>query len=107
MSAVFQIPSTPNGTSTWTQRTTLGGVVFVLSFAWVQRIGHWMLTVSDVNGVDIATGRVLVPNWSLLRHVTDARWVGGNLVCDDLTGAQSEPTFVSLGSQHVLLWVSP
>lgn len=103
------VPAVPSDTPFWTQRTSLAGVEYVLSFAWNGRLGLWSLGLADVHGVDIATGLALVTNWPLLTRAgnRDARRPPGDLVVIDTLGQFTDPTYVSLGAQHLLLYTDP
>jgi len=100
------IPCSSDGQSTWRQRTALDGRDYILSFDWVQRLGHWLFAISDQDGSPIVSGIVLVTNWPLLRGVTDARIPRGHLVLDDTTGRNEDPDFSGLGVRFKLLYFS-
>lgn len=102
------VPCTPNGSARWTQRTTLGGRDFVLSFAWIQRDGAWYLDIADQDGAPIATARRLGTSWPPLVGVHDARQPPGLLVVLDATGADDlDPGFADLGTRFLLTYFDP
>jgi len=110
--AILYIPCTPGGESHWTQRTQIDGRDYILTFWWSQRAGRWSLDVADAEGGAIVSGRVLVPAFSALRGVRDPRRAAGEIGLVDMqsgggTGltAVDDPTFSSLGTRHVLVYV--
>jgi hypothetical protein len=104
--SVETIPCTPSGAATWTQRTQLDGVDYILVFYWAQRDGHWWMHVQDVNEVPIASGLKLVTNWPLLRGVRDVRRPPGSLFIVDTQGLDEDPAFDTLGTRHILTYTS-
>ena len=98
------IPCTPNGASLWTQRTSIGGRDYQLTFDWSQRDGHWRLDVADQDGNAIRTGIVLVTNRSLLRGMNDTRLPAGSLVVVDTLAQWADAGFSDLGSRFLLLY---
>jgi hypothetical protein len=106
--ANLAIPCTPSGQAHWTQRTTLSGRDYVLTFDWSQRDGHWWLTIADQDGVSILT-RKLVDRVNLFARVLDTRVPGGQLFAYDTqaTGPGLDPDFAGLGSRFELIYVEP
>jgi hypothetical protein len=105
---ILEIPCTPKGESHWTQRTTLAGRDYVLTFDWSQRAGLWFLTLADQDGSAIRRGIPVVANYPLLWGVIDSRRPPGELIARDLTsGAPLDPAFADLGTRFVLLYVPP
>lgn len=105
---MIEIPCKPGGQSNWTQRTTLGGSEFTLSFSWSQRDGAWRLTVSDLNGDAIVSGRRVNADWPLLGDVIDPRRPLGELMAVDTTGARDvDPGFADLGDRFALMFLEP
>lgn len=99
------VPCTPGGDSSWTQTTALDGVDYVMRFDWLQRMGRWVLHLSDSSGVAIRTGMVLNIDALLLRGVTDPRRPRGELVVIDTTNTHdADPGFSDLGGRFVLLY---
>lgn len=98
------IPCAAGDTPNWTQRTSLGGQDYVLSFAWSQRESVWRLQLADQDGSPIWSG-VLVVGLTLLRRVVDSRRPVGELVFLDTLAADEEATYSSLGTRHVLYYV--
>lgn len=101
------VPCTPAGVSHWTQRTTLDGVDFLLTFDWNQRNGQWSLTIADQDGADIVSGAVLVTRGHPLQGVIDTRRPAGDLAVVDATGANDvDPGFADLGSRFLLVYLT-
>lgn len=102
------IPCAPNAAARWTQRTSLGGRDYLLTFDWNERAGRWSLSLADQDGVAIASGVVLVAALPLLRRVIDARRPPGDIVVVDATGAfDAEPGYDDLGARFGLLYFEP
>ena len=68
---MYLVPCTPNGDSSWSQRTALDGTDYTLTFRWSQRDGHWLLDLADAERVAIRSGMLLAPNVDLLAGVID------------------------------------
>lgn len=102
--ALLQIPSIPEGQARWQQRTTLQGRDFLLTFEWSQRDGHWYLSMADVDGTPIFTGRKLVDRWPLLRYVLDAKRPPGEVFVADTLEQGKDPDFTDLGTRCVLIY---
>lgn len=94
----------PNLTD-YTQRTTLGGVEFVLRFYWNDRVGRWHLDISDQEGDPIVVGLVVVIGVPLNRTVTDIRRPRGAILAIDPTGENTDPGKLDLGSRVLLIYV--
>ena len=107
---MMEVPCTPDGASHWTQRTTLDGRDYLLTFDWNQRDGSWSLAVADQDGATRATGRRLSTGFPLLREVRDARRPPGELVVVDTLASDTrepeDPSFASLGARHVLVYLA-
>lgn len=104
---MIEIPCTPDGCATWTQRTALDGRDYVLAFRWNQRAGSWTLDLADQDGAAIASGCVLVAGYPLLKGVTDARRPPGELAVLDTFGLDDlDPAFSDLGTRFVLVYVT-
>lgn len=107
---MMEVPCTPDGASHWTQRSTLDGRDYLLTFDWNQRDGSWSLAVADQDGATIATGRRLSTGFPLLREVRDARRPPGELVVVDTLASDTrepeDPSFASLGARHALVYLA-
>lgn len=91
---------TAHSTPRYQQRTTLGGVVFTLGFAWNSRDEAWYLTLGDATGDPIASGIKLVPRYRLLQKISDLRRPAGELVLD-------HPTRPTLDDPGELFYLDP
>lgn len=102
---ILLVPCAPGGAALWTQRSTLDGTEYVLTFDWLQRLGLWSLTLADTDGVPIRGGVLLTLGTLLLRGVSDARRPPGDLVVIDATGVDDlDPGFSDLGSRFLLVY---
>ncbi len=105
---MIEIPCSPSGESDWTQRTALAGADYLLRFRWSQRAGTWSLTLSDADGVAIASGIVLVCGVLLLERVADPRRPPGDLLALDVSGLNdSDPAWPDLGARFALVYLEP
>lgn len=106
---MIEIPCKPSGDAHWTQRTALDGRDFLLTFDWNQRDGGWRLSIADVDGAQILTGRRLSVGVSLLVGVVDPRAPTGVLFVADTQhpadGLALDPDFTGLGDRWALAYV--
>lgn len=104
---MYLVPCTPNGDSSWSQRTALDGVDFTFTFRWSQRDGHWLMDIADAERSPIRSGMLLAPNVDLLAGVIDARRPPGKLAVLDTAGAiDVDPGFADLGERFVLVYLT-
>jgi hypothetical protein len=102
------IPCTPSGQARWTQRTTIAGREYAMTFEWLQRDGHWWWSIADQDGVPIASGVKLVCGAKLLEVCRDLRAPAGPIVVYDTTGAyDADPGFDDLGGRFALVYFDP
>jgi hypothetical protein len=101
---ILEVPCIAAEQSRWTQRTTLEGRDYLLTFEWLQRGGHWLLSIADQDGVPIASGLWLLTNWPLLRGVRDPRRPPGELMVQDTLSRAEDPGFTDLGERFALAY---
>lgn len=102
------IPCTPGTASRWSQRTSLAGRDYVLSFDWLERAGQWRMSIADQDGSPIREGIALVTARRLLGGVVDARRPPGELVVvDTLNLYDLDPGFSDLGARFALAYLDP
>lgn len=104
----IQLPTPPK--PFYSQRVTLDGADFTLTFEWNMRSG-WYLSMADANDEVIFSGTKLVVNWNLLRTVTDERKPPGMLklidtATDDITGEAADPGYYDLDQRCKLIYLS-
>jgi hypothetical protein len=87
-----------------TLKVTLEGSVYYLRLEWNMRHG-WYLGIQDSSQSVIFHPRRLVADYDFLGAVSDNRRPPGKLVLADTTGQGMDPTFESLGREHVLYYV--
>lgn len=104
--AILEIPVTVE-LDRYSQTVAIEDVEYRFLFAYNTRMELWTLSVTTVDGDDLATGIPLVANSSLL-----GRWGGvdalprdGQLMLVDISGEDREPLRESLGDSHRLLWI--
>lgn len=103
----IQLPSPP--VPFYSQRVTLDGADYTLSFEWNMRDG-WYMGMSDANDEVIFAPRKMVVNWNFLRNVTDDRKPPGALVLMDQTtdedGRATRPGYLDLDQRCVLFYLT-
>lgn len=101
------VPCQPKGIAAWTQRTTLAGRDYLLSFTWLQRAGVWLLSIADQDGAPLVHGRVLTVGASLTAGTTDPRVPPGVLTVLDTQGGAQDPSFAELGTRYLVVYLDP
>lgn len=102
---MFRIPtSTRDEVASYTQRTTLDGREYVLTFDWNGRAGHWFFSIADQDEDPILQGVKVVLGWNLLDGVRDVRRPPGAIVAVDLTGSGEPPGRTELGGRVELVY---
>jgi hypothetical protein len=96
------------GPSQWGYSYTLplGERTYTYSLRWLEQQGAWYLDLADADGPIIVGVRVVLGALYGAR-LRNPRMPPGYIACEDLSGAEQEPTRESLGQQHVLVWVVP
>lgn len=88
-------------------RVTLDGADYVVRLEWNMRLG-WLLALADQDGDPIFAPKRLLPDWNLLRFVTDDRRPRGRLWAWDTSGTGEPPGYDELGeSRRVRLTYTP
>ena len=106
MSTPLEIPL-PLDTPLFTMSVTLDGRSYTLQLDYCEREFRWYMNIATDDGVKLASGIKIIPDWPLLRKNVDARLPPGILLAADVSGAGGEPpTFQDLG-RRVKLWYYP
>lgn len=79
-------------------------VVYLLRFQFNFRANRWTMTVKAENGDVLVAGVPLVVNWPLLNRFRKTDLPPGTFFVMDSSGNDSEPTELSFGSTHKLLY---
>jgi hypothetical protein len=103
MSAVI-LPTSFDGTNSYTLRVDLGDREFVLDFNFNQRESFWYFTLLDSQNVVIVAGVKVVLGGPLLRAVRDVRRPVGDLYAIDQGANQVEAGLKDLGDRVVLVY---
>ena len=98
------VPANGGGRAFFTQRTTLDGRDYQLTFQWNGRMGRWTFALADQDGDPIRSGMVLTTNWPLLRGLQDDRAPTGVLAVIDMQERAEDPGFKDLGDRHLLMY---
>lgn len=102
--AYFTVPTRPD-VPAYTQRTTLDGATYVLTFRWNERASYWTLSIADQDDQPIALGLALVTGSMLLRRCRKATRPPGELLVVDTTGGGGDPGLSDLGTRYALVYV--
>lgn len=97
--------STSTELSSYTQRTILDGVEYLLSFQWNQREAKWYLSIADSEGAPLGSGLKLVADFPLNRRLVDPGAPPGVLYAMDRTGEGVDPGLRDLGDRVFLIYV--
>ena len=80
----------------------LDGVTYTYRLRWDDLCSAWYLDFGEaLRGVRVCCGALF---GARMRSPGMPR---GYLACEDLSGAEEDPTRLSLGARHVLVWVAP
>lgn len=89
----------------FTQKTTLDGKDYVLSFAWNQRESRWYLTIYDHEDNVLQGAVKVIADFPLTRRIASSDTAPpGVLMAVDLTDAGDPPTRDDLGSRVILVY---
>lgn len=107
MSTHILPPYLESGRTSYAYRLALGERTYSYALRWVPQLAAWYLDLRDAQGTALLTGQRVVLGALYGARLRDPRLPPGYLACEDLSGAETEPTLTSLGAQHVLVWVMP
>lgn len=88
----------------YTVAVKLGGTRYRLGMDWNEREGSWYLSLSQEDGTAIASGLRVVPDWPLLRRVTDAVRPPGEIMFRNTNADDAEPGRYDIGESFVPLY---
>ena len=100
---IFGIP-TSRIESDYPQTSVLDGTVYLLHFRWNERSGHWFLTMSDLEGNRLITGRKVCTRTPWAQHETIDGAPPGKLWPWTVEADDSDPGLRDLGSRVFLLY---
>jgi hypothetical protein len=100
------IPTDFSGEARYTFECDLDDATFQWAFEWVDRDDAWYLSLADVDGNPLVTGRKVVLGYPLLNLYADARLPKGALYAVDTGGTDTEPGLLDLGDRVKLLYFS-
>jgi hypothetical protein len=104
MSTAYQFPLV---NSQQTLQITLGNVLYTLRVYWNsnQATNAWVLDIADANGIPMVTGIPLVTGTDLLAQYGYLNF-GGQLIAQTSSNTDAPPTYVNLGSDGNLFFVT-
>lgn len=82
----------------------LDNVSFKFSFEWNDRDSGWYMSIADVNGVALLSGRRVVLNYPLINLYRDSNLPLGSITAFDSTGTDTEPGYSDLGDRVYLAY---
>ena len=93
----------------WSQRVTLGGINYRLTFKYQQRCSNFVVDLSLDDGTVLAAGVRVVCNWPLFARFTDSRLPAGQVMAISRTADKREPDIGELGenARVMLVYVDP
>lgn len=101
----IRVINTPQNIPFFTQRTTLDGREYLLTFDWNQREQKWYLSIADQDEVPIVSSIKLVANFPLTHLLVDSRSPPGELFAMDTSGNGLDPLLSDLGTRVLLLYM--
>lgn len=102
--ALLVVP-TSTELSSYTQRVTLDGREYFMSFQWNQREAKWYLAIADENEDTIVSGIKVVADFPLTRKVADTRIAPGELLAIDFSQTGQDPGLTDFGERVLLVYV--
>lgn len=98
----------PNRTDVpkYTLEVALDNVTFRLGFHWNDRAGAWFMSIADVNGTPLLSGRRVVVGFPLISRFRDPRLPAGDFNAVDTSGQKLEAGPNDLGDRVRLLYFS-
>ncbi len=100
------IPTARGSSQSFSQRTALDGVEYVLAFDWNDRAGAWFFSLAATDETAILSGKKITVDTDLLGGVTDPARPPGQLVCFEVSGRPDDPGLDDLGASHELCYVT-
>lgn len=92
------------GLARYTFQCELDKVSFNFAFEWNDRDSGWYMSINDVNGVPLLSGRRVVLNYPLINLYRDTALPLGNIMAFDSTGSDTEPGYSDLGDRVYLAY---
>lgn len=97
------LPVAP-GLARYTFQCELDKATYKFSLEWNDRDSGWYMSIADVNGVPLLSGRRIVLNYPLINVYRDTRLPLGNIMAFDSTGLDVEPGYADLGDRVYLAY---
>lgn len=82
----------------------LDGLIYTLGFRYNERMGRWLMDISDVVEEEILNGIVLLTNVPLTDDYLKDGLPPGRFICDDRTGKNRDAGEDDLGNDIRLLY---
>lgn len=101
------LPTEFAGEARYTFECDLDDVTYRWAFEWLDRDDAWYMSMSNVDGVALVSGRKVVLGYPLLNLYRDARLPKGLLIAIDTAEGDVEPGLLDLGDRVKLVYFSP
>lgn len=98
------IPTQFEGEARYTFECDLDEVTYRWSFEWNDRDAGWYMSLADVDGNALVSGRRVVLGYPLLSLYPDPRLPKGILLALDTSGTDTEPGLLDLGDRVKLVY---
>ena len=95
-----------NNTFFYTFKTTLSGILVVLTLRYNGRMDRWILNIDDQAGNQIISGLPLLVNKNLLSQYPTLNILPGTLMAVDVSQQLLQPTQFSFGVNNFLVYIS-
>src|SRR6185437_12066309 len=86
---------------------SLANMTYQMTLSWRDNaLGGWVLDIGDASNIPLVTGLALTTSGDLLAPYPDLNF-GGALYVINTAGGDAVPTFDNLGSDVILVFVTP
>lgn len=88
-------------------KISLSGAIFFLKFRFNTRMNRWIMDIIDPSGEDVLVGIPLLIERNLYGQYVIASLPIGTSFCMDRTNQDIQPTLLSFGTSHSLVYADP
>lgn len=93
------------GLARYTFQCELDRVSFNFALEWTDRDSGWYMSIRDVVGAPLLSGRRVVLNYPLINLYREAGLPLGSIMALDSTGTDTEPGYADLGDRVYLAYI--
>lgn len=98
------LPTRIDGEARYSIEIDLDEVTFNLDFEWNDRDQGWYMSIADVNGVALVSGRRVIIGYPLFDAYADARLPAGAFLALDTSDSDTEAGLNDLGDRVILTY---